>query len=420
MASQPTLAVPADGTTTLVKKKRPYLHEVDLMRNIFIFGVLLNHTTSAFATHMAAGSWSQLLLHATHLALHFTRMGFMFMTGLVLFLNYYQREHQNWWLFWKKRYTSVGIPYLAWNALLLLIVTVSSGVAFNGTTYLTELYQAVIHGDQFYLYYVFVIFQLYLIFPVLVKLFKDHPQRHLQILIISLAIQLVLLVGIKYWLPGVDRSSWPYWFKSYGMNLIVYQAYFICGAFSAIHYQQVVHWLKAHTRLIQALAGILAVGTVGLYFFNQNVLKLDFQHTEIVHQPYIMFYALVMIALVFLIGLKYADVRTTSLDPAVDHFIKLGSKISFGIYLAQTIPLLLLNGILGYLSYLPAWFLLIMLPLGYLFVLGSAFGISYFCYRVQPFGILIGRPQRRKFKTANVVVTQQQRTQTDHLLTKKI
>lgn len=100
-------------TSNTNKPKKPYLHEVDLMRNIFIFGVLLNHTTSAFARHMTNGSWSQLLLQATHLMLHFTRMGFMFMTGLVLFLNYYQRDHQNWWQFWKKRYTSVGIPYLA-------------------------------------------------------------------------------------------------------------------------------------------------------------------------------------------------------------------------------------------------------------------------------------------------------------------
>lgn len=394
-------------TTIPIKKKRAYLHEVDLMRNIFIFGVLLNHTTSAFAAHMTTGSSSQLFLHATHLMLHFTRMGFMFMTGLVLFLNYYQRKQQNWWTFWKKRYTSVGIPYITWNAILLMIVMLGSDVAFNGGSYFSQLYEAIIHGNRFYLYYVFVTFQLYLIFPLLVKLFKEYPQSHLTILIISLFIQFGLLVAIKYWLPSVNRSSWPYWFRSYGMNLIVYQAYFVAGAFTAIHYQQVVHWLKVHARLIYAMAVILAAGTIGLYFFNRNILKLSLARTELVHQPYIMIYALVMIATVFLIGLKYAEIRTTRLDPIIDHFIRLGSKISFGIYLSQTLPLLLLNGVLNYLGYLPAWFLLLLLPLSYFLVLGGAFLISWFCYKVPPFGLLIGRPQH-PLKTSRVKHKQQQ------------
>lgn len=402
MADQTISTASVSDNSGVTQKKRPYLHEVDLMRNIFIFGVLLNHTTSAFAQHMVAGSWSQVILRATHLALHFTRMGFMFMTGLVLFLNYYQRSNQNWWTFWKKRYTSVGIPYLAWNALLLLFVDLGSSVAFSGTAYLTDLYQAMIHGNRFYLYYVFVTFQLYLIFPVLVKLFKKHPRQHLVILLSSLIFQLLLLIGIKYGLPTIDRSSWPYWFKSYGMNIIVYQAYFIMGAFTAIHYQQVVSWLKTHARAIYRTAGLLALGTIGLYFFDRHILHLDLTHTEIVHQPYMMFYAVVMIATVFLIGLKYAEVRTTKLDPATDQVIKLGSKISFGLYLTQTIPLLILKGILSYLEYLPAWFLLILLPLGYLFVLGGSFALAYFCYRVPPFGILIGRPQHQQVKKSSL------------------
>lgn len=404
-----------DRTIKPAKKKRPYLHEVDLMRNIFIFGVLMNHTTSAFAQHMADDSWSKLFLHASHLMLHFTRMGFMFMTGLVLFLNYYNREHQNWWVFWKKRYTSVGIPYLAWNVLLLFLTDVISGTLFEGHQYWTTLYSNIIHGSSFYLYYVFVIFQLYLIFPALVKLFKSFSQHHGLILTISLLVQLGLMFGIKYWLPGVDRSGWPYWFRAYGMNIIVYQAYFFLGAYTAIHYQQVVTFLKAHAKIIYSLAAILAAGTVGLYFFNQNVLKLSFARTEIVHQPYIMIYAIMMIGVVFLVGLKYAEIRETRLDPAIDHFIKLGSKISFGIYLSQTIPITLLYGILGYIDQIPSWLMLMLFPLGYAFVLGGSFLISWACYKVWPFGILIGRPQRRAKQTN--AITERVRAVTEQIET---
>lgn len=102
-----------DGLAT--KTKRPYLYEVDLMRVIFIFGVLLNHTTTVYMAHIVNTSNSQTFLEATHLILHFTRMGFMFMSGLVLTLNYYNRE-PHWVTFWKKRFSSSGIPYLAWDA----------------------------------------------------------------------------------------------------------------------------------------------------------------------------------------------------------------------------------------------------------------------------------------------------------------
>ena len=104
------------------------------MRIIFIFGVLLNHTTTALERMTVAGSSSQLFFNASHLMLHFTRMGFMFMTGLVLTLNYYNRQ-KNWPQFWKKRYLSSGIPYIFWNGFFLLMGMIADGVAFNGWSY---------------------------------------------------------------------------------------------------------------------------------------------------------------------------------------------------------------------------------------------------------------------------------------------
>lgn len=58
------------NTQTTPKKKRPYLYEVDLMRIFFIFGVLLNHTTTTFAAQMASSGWPHLLLNSTHLMIH--------------------------------------------------------------------------------------------------------------------------------------------------------------------------------------------------------------------------------------------------------------------------------------------------------------------------------------------------------------
>ncbi len=115
-----------DGERREPKKvKHPYLYEIDLMRLIFIAGVLLNHTTTAFQHQTSSGLISTGFL-ATHLMIHFTRMGFMFMTGLVLTMVYYQRQ-RNWPLFYKNAsqqsayLTSCGTLY-CWQVQYCLVL----------------------------------------------------------------------------------------------------------------------------------------------------------------------------------------------------------------------------------------------------------------------------------------------------------
>lgn len=345
------------------KKGKRYLHEVDLMRVIFIGGVLLNHTTTAFKSSMSSNSFSKLFLESTHLSLHFTRMGFMFMTGLVLVLNYYHLEN-NWFSFWKKRYTNVGIPYLSWNAIII------------------------------------VTFQLYLIFPLIIKMFKKFEDHHLMILGISALLQMVITFSIKYLLPGVDRSGWPYLFKAYGLNVFTYQFYFIAGAFVAIHYDAFDEFVERFHKLIGWITATLALGTVGIFYFDQRVLKLGMDGTLSIHQPFIFVYDVAMIVFVFWIGRQYTHAREAGLPIWIDKLIKNLSKVSFGLYLVQSLPILMLYKILSLLN-VSSWVMLVMLPLGYAFVLGGAFVISWFCYKVPPFGILIGRPQKFKRSVLN-------------------
>ncbi|WP_225972243.1 acyltransferase family protein [Companilactobacillus allii] len=376
------------------------MHEVDLMRVIFIGGVLLNHTTTAFKANMSDSSFSKLFLEATHLSLHFTRMGFMFMTGLVLVLNYYHRDN-HWLTFWKKRYTSVGIPYLSWNAIIMLFSTVFAGSAIIWSDYWSHLVYAWLHGNEYYMYYIVVTFQLYLIFPLIIKMFKKFENHHLTILGISATLQLLITIGIKYFLPGVDRSGWPYLLNAYGLNIFTYQFYFIAGAFVAIHYGEVDAFIEKFHEAIAWTTGILALGTVGLFYFDQNVLKLSMSGTLSIHQPFIFVYDVVMIVFVFWIGRQYAHAREHGLPVWIDKVIKSLSKVSFGLYLVQSLPVLTLYGILSLFS-APSWVMLLLLPIGYAFVLGGAFLISWFCYKVPPFGILIGRPQKLKRSKFNV------------------
>lgn len=150
-------------------------------------------------------------------------MGFMFVIGLVLFMKNYFKP-LNIFKFWKRRYLGVLVPYLSWTAIL----TATEHSSFV-ETFLIKLLHLSLYGDDYYMYYILVTFQLYLIFPVIVWLFKYFETKHRIIVICSAVLQLVLLFLIKYQLPNIDTSEWPYLLKNYGFNVVVYQFYFIMG-----------------------------------------------------------------------------------------------------------------------------------------------------------------------------------------------
>ncbi|BAN75350.1 MULTISPECIES: acyltransferase family protein [Lacticaseibacillus] len=389
-------------TATAAKpaKKHRYLYEIDLMRLIFIAGVLLNHTTTAFEHQLSSGFASTALL-ATHLMIHFTRMGFMFMTGLVLTMVYYSRK-RNWPLFFKKRFTTVGIPYVLWNT-LLMIGSILLGIGgFTIANFWPDYLSAILHGDQFYLYYVLVTLQLYLLFPAMLWLFKKTEGHHGALALASFGLQLLIVAGIKYGLPHIDTSGWLWWFRAYGVNVFTYQFFFIAGGLFSLHAKAVKDWLLDHQLLIGISTLILSFGTIGLYVFNKQILGMTHSAAVSPHQPYMLVYDVVMIAFVALLGQKYATWHAKQPTHWFACLVGNGAQVSFGVYLCQTIALSLLSGVLG-LMHLSNLTLLLLLPLGYLGILGVSFGIAWFCYKVSPFGWLIGRPQSLSLSAKGVL-----------------
>lgn len=390
-----------DGERREPKKvKHPYLYEIDLMRLIFIAGVLLNHTTTAFQHQTSSGLISTGFL-ATHLMIHFTRMGFMFMTGLVLTMVYYRRQ-RNWPLFYKKRFTTVGVPYILWNTLLLAGSVLLGVGGFTIANFWPDYLSALLHGDQFYLYYVLVTLQLYLLFPAMLWLFKRTAGHHIRLVVASFGVQMLLVIGIKYGLPHVNTSDWLWWFKAYGVNVFTYQFFFISGGLVSLHYEKVKQWLLAHQVLIGWGALSLSIGTIGLYVFNKQVLNFGHNAAVSPHQPYMLIYDVVMIAFVFVLGQRYAVWHTKRPEHWLARLIGHGAQVSFGVYLCQTIAISLLGSLLS-LGGFSNGMLILLLPIGYIFILVVSFTIAWLCYRIAPFGWLIGRPQSLSVSSKGVL-----------------
>ncbi len=363
------------------------------MRVIFIFGVLANHATSMVTEPMASTGKPYVIMLATHLILHFTRMGFMFISGLVLFLQYYHKQNNVWPTFWLKRYKGSGIPYIFWNGFLTLFTVFVGAGSLSFAQFGTQWWTHLIKADGFYMYYIFVMFQLYLIFPLLVWLFKKlgSMRNHLILMGISLAFQIAFTFWAKYYFPYISHAGWPDIFLHYGNNILSYQFYFLVGGFYSIHYKEVVAFLGKVKWPLYSITALLALGTFALYRFNTDVLGLTRHYAELIHQPYLVIYASFMVATVFSLSLGYAKRHTRPRWQPFAKFVALSSKISFGIYLTQSIMLTLMTEVIAKI-HLSDWTWLISAPLVYVIALGGTWLISYFLYKVPPFGILIGRP----------------------------
>ncbi|WP_225419836.1 acyltransferase [Levilactobacillus cerevisiae] len=376
-------------TKTAVKKKRPYLYEVDFMRLFFICGVLFNHSINVVLDAMSTTGWASTSLSDVRLMFHYSRNGFLFMSGLVLAMNYYKRHE--WGRFYKKRFGGSLGPYLAWNLIFLILYTSlgggSTGQSF-GLTYLDD----IVHGGHYYMYYMLLVMQLYLVFPGIVWLFQ-HSQHHLRLLGVSFVVQLAIDAWIKFQLEYLNLAGWPYWFRHFNINIFVYEFYIIFGVYTALHYREVSTFIDRHIKVIAASALALCLGTVAyLRWWNMGVLHMSYDFATSPHQPYMQVFDAVMIVTVFWLGQRYAKWRAGSLPPELAQNVKTGAKISFGMYLNQSFCLYLLGRFLGTLTVNDGT-LLAILPVGYGVVLTLSVAVAYFCYRVAPFGWLIGRPQ---------------------------
>lgn len=398
-------------TTSIPTTKKPYLHEVDLMRLFFICGVLFNHTINVFTDAMTSNTdLPYYTVRSIRMMFHYTRMGFLFMSGLVLMMNYYNRH--DWPTFFKKRYKGSIWPYLIWNFILLAIATLDSATTLDISKFSLQYLSYVIHGNQSYMYFMLIVMQLYLLFPAIVWLFKRWPNHHNRILAISFATQLVLMITIKYYLQGLDTSNWLYWFKNYSINVFSYQFYFIAGAYMSLHHVEVYQLIKRHIKAIATVTLSLSLGTIVYYrIWNEKVLGLNTDLATTPHQPYMFIYDTMMIVLVFWLGKQYASWREHGMPAWLDHLVQRCAKVSFGMYLNQIIGLTTLAAILSHLT-LADWQLALLIPVGYGFVLVYSFALAWFCYKVAPFGILVGRPQKRP-RTRIAPVTTVQETKSN-------
>ena len=253
----PGVAAPAVGGPAAPAGFGGYLGQFDSYRVIACAAVLLQHSLLWTVAPGIEAPWAFVML------LHFSRTAFFFLTALVLTYAQITRPRSAWG-FWRRRYVQLGVPYLVWTGIYWVFTLVTHPGAWNHAGSL--LWHELVFG-YYQLYFAVVLFQLYLVFPLLLRLVRSS-RHHGRLMMASGGFALLLATDLHW--PGSfgavgHATVWLEQYWPFSRDLLTYQEQFIAGILVALHFEQVRQFVERWCR--QMIVGALAIGVAATFWY---------------------------------------------------------------------------------------------------------------------------------------------------------
>ncbi|HWD06693.1 MAG TPA: acyltransferase [Amycolatopsis sp.] len=312
--------------------RRSHLRQLDGYRLMTFLLVIFVHVLGATTFPQDIPS------DALETLLHLTREAFFALTAFVLMYGHRDRPLRTG-TFWRKRVPLVAVPYVVWSVIYWGYSMVTAGQPVGSMTgQLRALVIEIADGTAWYhLYFLLVTLQVYLLFPLLIKLaavIRRHPWL---VLSASGALQLAVTTVMSYPPDGVEYSTVSRFFTT----LLPYQFYSVLGAVAAVHFETVHAWLVGHARtVVAAVVATLVVAEVGYFLSVHNGEWPELASDA--YRPYVIPWCIAAIAGLYLAGTRWAASGRGSrvMSWAVDR--------SFAIFLAHPLALALLAPLIAY------------------------------------------------------------------------
>src|SRR6266496_228428 len=336
---------------------RRRLDHVDAMRPVKQAGVISTHAILYFAPAAAsAGSGAALLL------LHVSREGFFFISACMLTYAYADLNRAGLRRFYWRRFLSVGIPYLCWSVIYFLCTLpvshyVSMTVAFRGLA-------SIVETGYYQLYFLLVIMQFYLVFPLVLVLLRRTRGHHGLVVAVAILAQAAIAIGMHW---GV----FPREMVRFGQqDALSYLLYLVGGCVVAFHLDQVHAWVCAHARLVVALTAAAALAAEGIYFLAAHGVITVLGSGSDPFQPSVIPFNVGAVTCGYLAGVALVRPGRSRRVKAV---VRSGSDNAYGVYLSHMLFILTLTWVgWGRLSSVIPWPVLCLATVAIVFPSGIA------------------------------------------------
>lgn len=251
----------------MAKKKE--IKELYYIRAIAAIGILIIHATGAFALRSEFGTKAMYLGIFLNQFFRFGSPIFMMVSGLVIFYNYNSIDEFDTGGFLKKKFKFVLVPYTIWSAIYFLYKVYIYKIPINGER-LLEFSRGLLLGENFsHLYFIFLIFQFYIVVPLLIKYLaepmKESPFKVFAFFFIFQGI--ILIYGYYLKSPnatGVVNIINSYYWKT----LFSWSFYFMTGGLIGIHYDRFVKFVEKNVGYISVGYIITSCFYVGQVYYN--------------------------------------------------------------------------------------------------------------------------------------------------------
>ena len=310
--------ISAANITEINNEKRDKLFELDYIRVIACFAVIIVHITATGVTGYIHGSLPHIIMLLINRSFKFTTPIFIFLSGVTSFYSYRKKEFK-YFPFIVKRLEKVLVAYFLW-CIIYYETYIRLGYFMRDINFFIE--NVKLGTMSYHLYFVIIIVQMYIVGPAFYKLLKNSNNKII-ILIVAAIITVLCAEYIRF--ENSDRLFLKYMF------------FYMLGIYVTLEYDKYILWIGKNKVYI----------SVGFVIISAIYTLVSFYDLKVI--TYIWFiFSIFAVFFVYYVGL----IMKRSLSK-IYSFIKLFGQSSYYIYLMHPLVLTLAimytnnNGILS-------------------------------------------------------------------------
>lgn len=296
---------------------RERLREIDFIRAYAALAVIAIHITGIFL-------YQSRLAYVWNQGMRFAVPIFIILSGLVMFQSEKSNKPFSVLSFWKKRLQKILVPYILWSLIFMLYGQRHElgNVLLNKTLFIKDYINNILSGMACYhLYFILVILQIYLIYPILRYLYLKYPK-----LTFLTSFALTLCFQTLIYLSTVIKLRLPQTKLPFFMLFPVWIFFFVLG----MSISKNIDKFKAVVQKKQILFIILWIISFGLLLVDSKITKTQ----EDSVRPSIIIYAIMSFVFFYILSIKYKN--TQSIVGKILDFI---SEQSFLVYFSHVLVL---------------------------------------------------------------------------------